>query len=288
MEVSTNGATKLDLAGHVITLTGVADHDFGGRIVPLTAPAIYLPEGADLTVVDSVGGGLLDTYSRTETSGAPAVRDAIIGSRFNDSGTGDLTIDGAEVHATVTDDSGAAAVGGGTNVDGGNVTVLSGRLVVDAWKGSSSAGIGGGGSVVRTGGTLTVNGGEVVAYGSSRGAAIGGGGQGEGADVVVNGGSVTATAGTSFGDAIGNGKITSSEAYPADGGTLTVNGGIVNATAEAFGAAIGSDDVVISPSREAWSTPPRARRGRLEAGKIAPLAQSRFMVARSMRQAPPE
>lgn len=114
-----------------------------------------------------------------------------------------------------------AGIGGGSNRNGGNITIKSGIVMVEmdsseSYIEFSGAGIGGGDQ--GTGGNITISGG-VVTTGSARGAGIGGGKNGAGGKITINGGVVTANSSAA---AIGGG-------YAADGGDITISGGAVTA-----------------------------------------------------------
>ena len=120
----------------------------------------------------------------------------------------------------------AAGVGGGEYGKGGTVTVYGGSLTATGKE--YGAGIGGGSfkndskTGDLTGGKLTVYGGMVTATsGGDYAAGIGGGNNGGGAEVNIEGGTVTATGG---GAGIGGG-------YWGRGGNVTITGGTVIAKA---------------------------------------------------------
>lgn len=107
-------------------------------------------------------------------------------------GSTELTIQGAgSLTATGGGTTGlnGAGIGGGANMNGGKITINSGRLT--ATGGRSGAGIGGGAR--GNGGTFIINGGTVTATGGQYGAGIGGGCYDSGGAVTINGGSVRAT-----------------------------------------------------------------------------------------------
>lgn len=74
--------------------------------------------------------------------------------------------------------------------------------------------------------------GKLTATGGSSSASIGGGNSGSCGNIIINGGTVTATAVSSSGVGIGCG-------YRGSGGTITINGGVVTTTAVSSGAGIG-------------------------------------------------
>lgn len=217
--ISTQVPTTIDLAGHTVSLAG--------------NPAVRLDATAQLTVTDSVGGGVLDA----RTAATPRLtHSAVIGSNAGE-GTraGSLVVDGAVVRAVSVSGEDSlllegAAVGGGRDTGGGTVTVVSGELIADASAGYQGAGIGGG--YRGSGGTLTVLGGTVTATGSPFGAGIGSGMRGAtSGTLTVSGGTVNATAGT-WSAGIGGGDS-------ASGGTVSVTGGAVSAQGQGWGAGIG-------------------------------------------------
>lgn len=130
-----------------------------------------------------------------------------------------------------------AAIGGNAAEEkrSGDLTVNGGRITAEAG-GYGGAGIGGGfrggcGSVVINGGTVYASAGDNVG-----GAGIGGGYGGTVEKVTVNGGTVTATGGSLCGAGIGNGFV--AEAGAAES-TIIINGGKVTATGGAGSAGIG-------------------------------------------------
>ncbi|MFW7413513.1 InlB B-repeat-containing protein [Demequina sp. SO4-18] len=161
--------TTLDLAGHNVTLHS----DFGGEAV------VHVGQGADLTITDSVGGGVL------VADGWSAMEGAAIGGQYFES-MGALTVAGGTVRAIAG--FRGAAIGGGFRGDGGALTVTGG--LVDATSRYEGAAIGGG--MDGHGGTVLISGGEVDAQSMGTGSGIGGGVFGAGGDVTVTGGVVTA------------------------------------------------------------------------------------------------
>ena len=143
-------------------------------------------------------------------------------------GSGSVTVSGGTVVANSNASGGGAGIGGGynnvgiVNISGGNIT---------ANTHSSGAGIGGG-----RGGNdslVTISGGEVHAVSTDAGAAIGGGFKTKG-NVIINGGTVTASVSSSvtYGPAgIGGGN--------GGAGEVTITDGTVTATGGSGGAGIG-------------------------------------------------
>ena len=135
----------------------------------------------------------------------------------------------------------AAGIGGGFNIDCGNIIINGGT--VSANGGSYSAGIGNGGvnsSGSPTCGDITINGGTITAHGGSHGAGIGNGGIYTGGspscgNITINGGEVTATGGGSNNGAAGIGNGNSNGSC----GDITITGGTVFATGANGGAGIG-------------------------------------------------
>ena len=114
---------------------------------------------------------------------------------------------------------------------------------------SDAAGIGGSGSIGGDGGNITINGGVVTAS-SSIGAGIGGGATastggnnaGDGGTITINGGVVTASSNSGAGIGGGYGGGVS-----GSGGNITINGGVVTASSNS-GAAIGGGGGGVSGS----------------------------------------
>ena len=143
---------------------------------------------------------------------------------------------------TATGSGDDAGIGGGSNSDGGKITINGGTVTATgAGNGpvGNSAGIGGG--FGGNGGTIIINGGTVTATSGhdagtvGHGAGIGGGGDGggdggNGGKIIINGGKVTATSfhGAGIGGGIGG-----------NGGEITITDGVVTATSTNNGAGIG-------------------------------------------------
>jgi hypothetical protein len=104
----------------------------------------------------------------------------------------------------------------------------SGELVV--FGGSGGAGIGGGYS--DPGGNIIINSGCINATGDG-GAGIGGGNSGSGGSIIINGGDIAASG--HYGAGIGGGLYGS-------GGSITINGGTILAKSSGFSAGIGGGD----------------------------------------------
>ncbi len=160
--------------------------------------------------------------SLTVTGGQYA---AAIGGGENANGT-DITISGGTINATGGQN--ATAIGGGYGGAGTNITISGGT--VTATGGQSAAAIGG--SLESDGTDITISGGTVTATGGSEAAAIGGGREGAGTNIKISGGEVTATGGTSAA-AIGGGTN-------GAGTNITISGGEVTATGGYMGSGIGS------------------------------------------------
>ncbi len=107
----------------------------------------------------------------------------------------------------------------------GDVTLI----LADGYTLTASMGI-----VVNEGNSLTIEGegsGTLVSIGVDGYAGIGGGNEGNGGEIIINGGTVNATGGL-CGAGIGGGEC-------GDGGVITINGGTVNALGGSSGAGIG-------------------------------------------------
>ena len=144
------------------------------------------------------------------------------------SSTLNLTLKGTN---TLTSGSGSA----GIEVTSGNTLTITADSTgsLTAIGGSEGgAGIGGGNS-----GNIVINGGTVTASGNFYAAGIGGGRDGSGT-VTINGGTVTAYGASQYGAGIGGGG-NSANSSNIKGGTVTINGGTVTAYGGHFGAGIG-------------------------------------------------
>ncbi len=143
--------------------------------------------------------------------------------------TAAITVNGNNVNLILADGA-KLTVNGGIGVDENNTLTIyaqqggSGKLVANG--ASDHAGIGGQNLKC---GDIVINGGTVTATGGKYGAGIGGGYDGAGGNVTINGGTVVAMGGTA-GAGIGGGSNRS-------GGKVTINGGIVTATGGAYGGA---------------------------------------------------
>ena len=124
-----------------------------------------------------------------------------------------------------------AGIGGGYQLDCGNIVINGGRIA--ATGGTGAAGIGSGRG--RACGSITIAGGSVTATGGTGAAGIGSGRSHACGNITITGGSVTATGG-SYAAGIGTGDLSSSC------GDITITGGSVTATGGTNGTGIGSAD----------------------------------------------
>ena len=114
----------------------------------------------------------------------------------------------------------AAGIGGGRNMDCGNIVIEGG--IIDAKGGrSESAGIGGGGGQGTTCGDITIKGGVVNAKSDSWGAGIGGGKFGNCGTIRIEGGYINTNG--NYGAGIGSGQQGGCE-------EIIISGGIINAS----------------------------------------------------------
>ncbi|MBR6146927.1 MAG: hypothetical protein IKQ44_01065 [Lachnospiraceae bacterium] len=178
-------------------------------------------------IQDELAGELIITDvdnngSLTVTGGQYA---AAIGGGKNAAGT-DITISGGTV--TATGGFKAAGIGGGKNAAGTDITISGGTIT--ATGGESAAAIGGGENANGT--DITISGGTITATGGSSAAAIGGGEYGAGINIKISEGEVTATGGSSAA-AIGGGNR-------GAGTNIKISGGEVTATGGYLGSGIGS------------------------------------------------
>ncbi len=198
--------------GWTLEGTGEGGHltIYGGTV---TATAGY--DAAGIGGPYSGDGGMTIIYGGTVTAHGGDKAAGIGGGKFGDGGT--LTINGGSVYAYGGEYG--AGIGGGSNADGAYVTVNGGYVYAKA--GTDAAGIGSGEQSAfysPYGGKLTVTGGEVHAFGDGWGAGIGGGEDADGAEVLITGGIVEATAGEDVAEK--NGGAIGSEDGDGHRGTL--------------------------------------------------------------------
>ena len=155
-----------------------------------------------------------------------------------------LTIRGSSGSLTVSNDGWGAGIGGGTQIDCGNIVIEGGNITVTSR--GLGAGIGSGGKARC--GTISISGGTINATSASYGAGIGSGwgdynyNDGSGgsfcAGISITGGHVTAQGGNG-GAGIGSGKYEKGkdDSYCGD---ISITGGTVIATGGNHGAGIGS------------------------------------------------
>lgn len=193
------------------------------------------------------GTGILyaDSYSDKVTNACAA-----IGSSANNK-TGNIVIESGTIWANSY--IGGAGIGGGYQGELDGLTINGGKIVSNGWRGG--AGIGGG--YKSSGRNITINGGNITAkanlYENSttrgtqgEGAGIGGGGaaasttssgSGDGVNITINGGTVTASCGTQ-GDNYGGGAGIGG-GFRSSGVNIQIKGGTVNATGGNYAAGIG-------------------------------------------------
>ena len=207
----------LDLNGHSLTISGVADNHAG----------IEVAQGASLTVDDSSNG----SGQLTVTGG---LESAAIGGyylHFSSRQThtaGAITINQGVLNLTGSPYDGAA-LGGSLYGNAGTITINGGQVTATSQGGG--AGIGGGftGYNAAPAGSITITGGTVTATGAGGGAGIGSGTSPDiSPDIVISGGTVSATGNGGAGNG-GAGIGTGSHAA-ASSATITISGGTVTAS----------------------------------------------------------
>ena len=141
-------------------------------------------------------------------------------------GTGELN---ASSNGSYDNGSGGAGIGGGKQMNCGNIEIQSGTVTAtgNQW----GAGIGGGYNA--NCGNITISGGTVTATGGERAAGIGGGRRwnagGSCGNITISGGTITATGGedaAGIGGGRGNGAVSKSSC-----GTITITSGVTSVTA---------------------------------------------------------
>ena len=190
----------------------------------------------------TISGG--QVYAHSMVSYA---RSAAIGGGYQAT-TPAITISGGDVSATVDSSQFNSAIGSGQDgLSGGTVTITGGNVTAYGNHGAPGIGTADGtatDTVVTISGSSTM----VDAYGGLYAAAIGGGSEAS-ASVTINGGTVTATGGSTSGSkspGIGSGSLSET------GGSVTITGGSVTASAPAVtnseGAGIGGAAGAVSPT----------------------------------------
>ena len=123
-----------------------------------------------------------------------------------------------------------AGIGGGPNIDCGNIVIKGGHINV--WGGQKAAGIGSGAG--RKCGNITISGGTLEINGLNGNAAIGAGAGGECGNIIISGGTIESAYASEDAAGIGSGK---------DGsvcGNITIRGGAIENTTAFNAAGIGS------------------------------------------------
>ena len=177
-----------------------------------------------------------------ELNGSNILKGGYLHAGIQDELAGELIITDVDNNGslTVTGGNSAAAIGGGINVAGTDITISGGTI--NATGGSQAAAIGGG--FAGAGTNIKISGGEVTATGGDYAAAIGGGFSGAGTNIKISGGEVTATGGY-LGSGIGSGYNRTASGITISGGTVTATGGKAYPGIGGFTLA---DKVIISES----------------------------------------
>ena len=203
---------------------------------------LILTDGCSLTAKKGIHlkeGNSLTIYGQTNSTGTltaeySEINDAVIGGNDGEN-AGDIEIHGGKIIVPQWDESLAwaamllpngAAIGGGNEANGGNVTVFHGTVDIQC-HGMWSAGIGGG--YRGNGGTVKIYGGDITANNS-----IGGGYGGTNGDLYIYGGKT---------------RSIMQDSNSSGGGSLTVKGGefyAENSYRSPDTAAISADKVEVS------------------------------------------
>ena len=151
-----------------------------------------------------------------------------------------LTIEG-EGSLDASSNGYGAGIGGGFDINCGNITISGGTVTVTG--GYSAAGIGS--AEKGTSGAITISGGTVTATGGDEAAGIGSAEAGTSGAITISGGTVTATGGD-YGAGIGSGNFGGNNVdISISDGTVTATGGIAAAgIGSGYGGFIG--DISIS------------------------------------------
>ena len=228
--IDTSAGAAFDMRGSTVNLWLVNDNWI--RTLNNNRAAIETTDGK-LTIN---GTGRLSAFTSGNTGGFGAA----IGGALN-ANCGEIIINGGII--TAVSSGGGAAIGNGSGVGagtgtsngsavGGSITINGGHIEAIAFGTTGSAGAGIGGGTFNSA-EVIINGGTVSAQ-SERGAGIGfsyaaGNFMGAGGNITINGGTINA--GSTWGAGIGGGQI-------SGGGTIDMTGGIVRPYS-VYGAAVG-------------------------------------------------
>ena len=219
---SGNGGSSgtIAIAGGTIAATGSAYMDqYGGAGIGGgaggTTGSIAI-SGGNITAKGGYGGAGIGSGSSVGTNNVASATAPRI------------SIEGTNSVVTATGGDYAAAIGGGSGVAGGTITVSDG--MVTATGGWGGSGIGGGHH--GAGGTLTFAGGKTSAAGGYAAAGVGGGHSGAGGAISIGAARVSATGGEQAAG-IGGGA-------GANGGALSITAGTVSATGGQYGNSLGT------------------------------------------------
>jgi hypothetical protein len=244
------GGVIVGISGGTVTATsnnsiGIGGDDkaiiniSGGKVTATGKGAKNAGIGGNTNASIDITGGLItaEAVGSKNLEGDPEGGAGIGG---ND-GKQKITISGGDVTATSTGEEGGAAIGGGTDSNGGVINISGGKVTATSTGKNGGAGIGGGSD--GNGGDITISGGDVTAEStaSQGGAGIGGGtdcnnSSGNGGDITISGGNVTATStGEQGGAGIGGGSTLWESSSTNGSGTIKISGGVVTATVKATG-----------------------------------------------------
>jgi hypothetical protein len=213
-------------SGGIITISGGEISATGGY----GAAGIGGGSGGDGGIINISGGTILSAQGGEEGAG--------IGGGAEDNG-GTITISGNARIVSAVGRDGGAGIGGGYLDYGGAITISGNARIESAVGSAGGAGIGGGNGHWEndgSGGIITISGNARIesAIGASGGAGIGGGYEGNGGQITIFGGEISAT-GVEGGAGIGAG-------YNGDGGTVNIEGGTISAHGGENAAGIGGGD----------------------------------------------
>lgn len=211
LDLLVGGSAVIDLNGHDLTVQG-------GN----TLPGIQVPNGAHLTIKDSLGGGVLSSTGGEQSAGIGSA----LGADVDSSNPGLVEIQSGTVVANAGIWFGAAGIGG-SGWSGGPAVSISGGTVT-ATGGEAGAGIGSGYN--RAAAAISISGGTVTAVAGSGASAIGGPRQGSNTSTTISGGTVTVHG--SDASVFGAGLDSGDSSYVF--GTVAITGGTVIIPEDSF------------------------------------------------------
>lgn len=197
----------------------------------ISAGPVIITEPGDYTIIQSGIGSTTNTIT-VNTSGTAniSIQDLNI-----QTGGCAFMIQAGSVNLTILGNNTLVSTESYAGIQNGNNQLTiggTGQLVAQCATSTFGYGAGIGGGESGTGANITINGGTVTAIGGNNGSGIGGGWGANGNNITINGGHVIAAPTGWYGAGIGGGCY-------ATANNITINGGTVEAYGAEYGAGIG-------------------------------------------------